>query len=186
MNSLRRLAIAFALCAALGAPSSAPGQASAYPDMRVLADSEMGPYLKTLEQLVELGLDAQPDVAAQGMRGATGSAALVGYTARMQSALASQNFTLESFSEVHWSAMMAYGALELEKHGVEMEQARAEQQAQLEAMRAQMSPEQFAMIEQTMAGGMAMMNPFGEVPPENLALIRKYRSQLDAILKDGQ
>ena len=34
--------------------------------------------------------------------------------------------------------------------------------------------------------GLAMMNPFGDVPAENLALIRKYRSQLDAILKEAE
>jgi hypothetical protein len=153
--------------------------------MRPLSGGEMERYLKVLDQLVEFGLDAQPMIESVGGGGVAGQAAAAQYSSRMQSAIESGGFTLESFSEVHWNAMMAYSAAELEKQRPEIEQAQREQAAQLEAMKAQLPPEQYQQMVQAM-GAMANFGPFANVPPENLALIGRYRSQLEEIIAKGE
>jgi hypothetical protein len=150
--------------------------------MRVLSDAEMTRYIATLDELVKLSDDSHtalgPD-PSQARVFATGLAA----NQQMQSAIESHGFTLESFVDVHWNTMMAYAALELEKREGEMTKARKEQEAALEQMRAQMPPEQFEQMKRSMAGMTAIFDTYRDVPPANLALVRKHRKQLDTILK---
>lgn len=166
------------------APSSSLAQAANARTMRALSGGEVERYLDVFDKLVDFGPEAQPMVESAGQGGLGGQAAALQYTTRMQSVIESGGFTLESFSEVHWNAMMAYAAAELEKNRPEMEQARRDTEAQLQAMKGQLTPEQFQQMTQAM-GALGNIGPLGNVPPENIALIEQYRSRLEAIIEKG-
>lgn len=80
----------------------------------------------------------------------------------------------EDFALTSYAIMLAMGAVELDANRAEMEQARA----QLNAMKDQLPPETYTMMEQQLLGAFAI---FDNVPPGNLALVRKYREALTAI-----
>jgi hypothetical protein len=80
----------------------------------------------------------------------------------------------EDFALTSYAVMLAMGAVELDANRAEMEQARA----QLKAMKDQLPPETYTMMEQQLLGAFAI---FDNVPAGNLALVRKYREALSAI-----
>ena len=151
------------------------------PPLRALTDAEMTRYIAALDELVKLSDDSRGALGTDPNKAhafATGLAA----NQKMQGVLASRGFTSESFVDVHWNTMMAYAALELEKHEGEMAKARKEQAAALEQMRAQMPPEQFEQMKRSMSGMTAIFDAYRDVPPANVALVKKHREQLEAIL----
>jgi len=182
--SLSLLLTAFAIFG----PASALAQSASPPpgrQMVILNDDQMERYLKVLEQLVALGDEAEPMLASAARGGLSDSATAMRYNARMQQAIDSGGFTLASFSEVHWSAMMAYGASELNEHRAELEAAQQQQQAQLEAMKAQLPPEQYEQMMRAMSS-LTGMGPLGEVPEANRALVAKYRTRIAALVDEGE
>lgn len=159
------------------APSAPSGRA-----MVTLEDAETGRYLDVLEELVALGLEAKPTLSGGA---AASPSELTAYTDRMQRAIESGGFTFERFSEVHWSAMMAYAALELDGQRAEIEAAQAQQKAQLEAMRGSMSEAQYRQMMQAM-GAIANMGPLSEIPDGNRETVAKYRARIDALVNDSR
>jgi hypothetical protein len=171
----------FLLVCGVALAQSPAGPADRRP-LRPLTDSEVTRYVAALAELVKLGDDTHGALGADPGKArafATGLAA----NQRMQKAIESRGFTLETFVDVHWNTMMAYAALELTKHEGEMAKARKDQGAALEKMRAQMPPEQFEQMKRSMSGMTALFDAYRDVPPGNIALAKKHQAQLDAILK---
>ncbi len=151
------------------------------PPLRVLSDTEMTRYVASLGELVALGKEADGAVGSDPKQ-ARALAAGFAQNLRMRQAIESRGFTAESFVDVHWNAMMAYAELEMEKHRGELEKARKEQEAAFESMRSQMPPEQFEKMMQGMKGMSTILDAYRNVPPANVALVKKHKPQLDAIL----
>ena len=148
---------------------------------RALDEVELTRYIATLRELVklgdELGTGLAPDPSGDASL-ATGMA----YSEKMRTAIESRGFTPESFADVHWNTMMAYMAIELEGQQAELEKAREEQQAALEAMKEQLSPEQFEQLKKSMAGAQSVFDAYEQVPPGNVALVKKHRAEIAAIV----
>lgn len=80
----------------------------------------------------------------------------------------------EDFALTSYAIMLAMGAVEIDANRAQMEQATA----QLKAMKDQLPPETYTMMEQQLLGAFAI---FDNVPAGNLALVRKHRDALTAI-----
>lgn len=149
---------------------------------RELTESEVTRYIAALRELVTLSdaLDTQlgsdPSQAASLETG-------LSYNEEMRAAIESRGFTLESFQDTHWNTMTAYAAIETEKERAGIEKARKEQQAALAEMKARLPPEQYEQMAQAMNAGMqAMFTSYEQVPPANLALLKKHRQEIAAIV----
>jgi hypothetical protein len=181
----RTLAIFFACAVAASAGAQQPvfgAGAEDLPPIRVISDGEMGRYVAALEEIVPLGMEAMLNLGADPTQLKAMAAGAI-TNQQMLSVIERKGFDPQSFTSVHWNAMMAYAALELEPRRAELEKARREQAAAMEAMKAQLSPAQFEQMKKSMAGATAMLDRFRDVPPANVALAMKYRAQLDSILE---
>jgi hypothetical protein len=185
IHSIQRASLGLLVLVGLLGATAAAAQPGASHPMRSLSGDEMERYLKVLDELVVSGLEAPALIGSASRGGVAGQAAGIQYSERMQSTIASGGFTLASFSDVHWNAMTAYAAAEMEKHRAEFDRSRAQQESQLLAMKSQLSPEQYAQMVQAM-GAVGQMPFVGEIPPGNLALIKSHRAELDAIIAKGQ
>ena len=83
-------------------------------------------------------------------------------------------FSAEEFSDVTLNIVLAIGAAELAANRAEIDAA----MQQMEAMKDQLPPEQYAAIREQVLG-MQMM--FEKAPPANIELVQRYRPQLEAI-----
>lgn len=181
-------AIVLSLSAAAGAQEGAapraPGTAGSVetPEIRTLSESEMRPYLSSLKGLVEAGVDAERQLGAT-TGDARRNAAAIQYSEVMQDVLAKNDLDPQSFSSIHWNVMAAVAAIEMEKQGGELAAAQKQQAAQLEAMKAQLSPSQYEQMKSALAGAQSMMQGWQDVPEANKALVRKHRAELDTILE---
>ena len=145
------------------------------PDKRVVSESEMGRYLKSIEKLVALGAEAQLE-ADPGQRWV--------YSDPMVRAITDNGFDEVSFTQVHWNVMMGYMALEMEAHQPDIDRARQKQAVEMEKMREHMSPEQFEQMKKSLSGVLEMANLYSDVPPENIALVKRHKAELDKLWKN--
>jgi hypothetical protein len=176
------LALLLAALTTAGASAQPAAGPANHPPPKDLTDDEMTRYVAALDDMVALGVDAEKELgtSASDTRQAMVSLA---YSEKAQQIIEAHAFTPESFATVHWNAMAAYASLEMQGHQAEMETARKQQAAAMESLRGQMSPEQHQQMMQSMAGAQTMMKAYQDVPPGNLALVRKHRKQLEMILK---
>ena len=177
---------AVALLVQIGAPQAAAQSESRSrpgdrPAIQNLSEGEMTGYLKALRELVALGEGAETRLGANPSE-AHQLAAGMQYSEEMKAAITSNGLTPESFGSVHHNAMMAYAALQMGERSAEMEAAQKQQAEAMEAMRAQMPPEQYEQIVKQMAGAQTLMQAYRDVPPSNVALVRKYRAEIESIL----
>ena len=183
-----RLPIAVALLlpalTAVGA-SNASAQRQAMPAARVLSESEVAPYLATLRQLAATGKDAEKqlaNLASDPQR----QAAAIQYSEELRKVLESHGLDAESFSSIHWNMMTALAAVEMDKHAGQLEKARSEQAAQLQAMKGKLPPAQYEQLINALEGVDLFAKTYEDVPAANKALVEKHRAELESILKITQ
>ncbi|MEM1261253.1 MAG: hypothetical protein AAGH76_02525 [Pseudomonadota bacterium] len=83
-------------------------------------------------------------------------------------------FNPESFRDVAINIAMSMGAIEMEENRPEMEQGLA----QLESMKAMMPPDQYELLSSQIKG---MFAAFERAPEGNIAVVREYKTELDAL-----
>lgn len=175
MRPLRTLLTA----ALIGAAALAQGETPSTPAMRVVSEAEIVKYLKAVDKLQQLGIGEE-------LRTRSGQAPRTTYPAAMVRAVENEGFGQESFTSVHWNVMLAYMAMEMEARQPEIDAARKKQAAQMQAMKGRMPPEQYEALMNGMSGMDRMddmMRLYEDVPRENVALVKKHRAKIDAILK---
>jgi hypothetical protein len=155
-----------------------PGQGPAHPDggrlpaTRVVTEAEMQRYLVAIEKLVEIGGEAELQTRPDEPR--------TEYSERMVRVIEANGFTMQSFTETHWNVMLGYMALEIEARAPEQAVARAE----LQRAKQHMPPEQYEAMMKRMSGMMGgIFAQYGNVPPENVALVKSHKAALDEALK---
>lgn len=86
-------------------------------------------------------------------------------------------FDVERFQVVAYSISLAAAAGELDQGGAEFDQALA----QLEAMKPQLSETQYEAMRKQLVAAAAMLE---DQPPGNVALVARYRAELEALGAD--
>ncbi len=138
-----------------------------------LTDAKVQAFIALSQEVEQMNLDLEEEMDAEP--NVDNWASAMEGNAKLYSAIKRHGFASgREFALTSYAVMLAYGGLEMESNRAEMEQARA----QLKAMKDQLPPETYAMMEEQMLGAFAL---FEDQPPENLALVRKYRAQLDAL-----
>ena len=136
-----------------------------------LTDSDIRRFIKTANELEALDIDE--------LAGASSPAAVRALSGddRAMAVLRANGFDFDEFNGVMWNVVLAMGAAEMQANQAEMDAARA----QLEMMKDQMPAEQYAQLEAQMLGAFKM---FEKATPENIALVRKYRDDIESIGED--
>jgi hypothetical protein len=147
------------------------------PPKRVVSESEMNRYLKAIDRLVELGDES-------GFKGDPSKAGELRYNDAMRSAVYANGFDEKSFTDVHWNVMMGYMAAEMQARQPEVDAAKKRQMAEMEKMRAHMSPQQYEQMMKGMSQMLGVTGMWDDAPPENVALVKKHKAELDRILKN--
>ncbi|MEM1230892.1 MAG: hypothetical protein AAGI15_10165 [Pseudomonadota bacterium] len=159
-----------------GLPASAATSAlDGFADTQIvsLTDAKVRAFIALSKEIEAMNLDLEDEMDADP--GVDSWASAVEGNATVYSALKRHGFASgKDFALTSYAVMLAYGGLEMESNRAEIEQARA----QLQAMKDQLPPETYALMEEQMLGAFAL---FEDQPQENLALVRKYREQLDAL-----
>jgi hypothetical protein len=144
------------------------------PQPVTLETDDIERFIATMGKLKNLGVN----VAEQSQSDPTGMTEM--NTALQANAdavlvLEDNGFDITSFQRVGYSVMVAYAADELENADAEISMAKQ----QLAALKGQMSPEQYAMIERQMLGATSMLE---NQPPGNVDVVRPYKRQIDAVM----
>jgi hypothetical protein len=189
-HTTSRLLLAVLLAAACGGDARQAESGSATPsasasDPQVLAAGMVRPVQLT-ERDVESFLGAARDLHQLGLRvddernddpsSVTSFAEGLKLNAEAMGILRRHGFDLPRFQQVTYSVMMAAAAGEMEPNT-----ASADMNAQLEAMKAKLSPEQYEQMKQATAGATATMKALSEQPEGNIELVKRYKEQIKAI-----
>jgi hypothetical protein len=142
------------------------------PDPIELTDRDVTGFIKLASELQQLGVEF--DAETMGQSPST-LQALQGRQ-RAMDILNSADFDLERLQSVGYSVALAIAALDQDMD--EMQQ----QMAQMEAMKSQMTPEQWAMMSAGMGMAVKMMEQMQNQPAGNIELVRKHRAELDQLL----
>ena len=145
------------------------------PEPVMLTNADIERFIGALTDLKQLGVQPAQDSDSDpsGMAAMTNA---LQTNADAISTLDKHGFDAVSFQRVGYSVMMAYAAGEMENASVEIAAARQ----QLEAMKSQMPPEQYAMLEQQILGALSM---FTDQPPANVELVKPYKARIDAAVR---
>lgn len=139
-----------------------------------LTDGKIKGFIATARELHNSDFDYQPPDNNEGPSIESWAAAIAA-DSRVEAVIRRHGFrNAEDFARTTHSVTMALGAMEMQQHQPEIEQAKA----QLAQMKDQLPPETYAMLEQQMLGAMSM---FANQPEENLALVAKYRAELEKL-----
>lgn len=177
----RTTRIVLAASLLLAGSAFAQGAAGSDPQLRVLSESELTRYIAAMRELTTLGDEVSAGLGSDPSESLSWAAGIA-HEGKVKQAIESKGFTPDSFVDVHWNTMMAYVAAEMQGRKAEMEAARKQQQAALEAMKAQLSPEQVEQMMQGMTGMQAMFEAYEAVPPANISLVNKHQQELAAAL----
>lgn len=148
-----------------------------------LTEKEVQNYMGAFKALKELGAltDEQLGDDPSELRQLATAFSLPG---KWNSTLKKYGFDTESYTEVQIAVVSALGALASEEMKAQLEKDREEQEKQMEQMKKVLSPEDFAEMEKGMKEArQGMLSMYEAVPKENIDLARKYRAQLEAVLK---
>lgn len=154
------------------------------------------PTIVLNEQQVQGFLGAMTDLRALGDESANWNVPDSGvqsyvagmkFSADAKSILSKHGFTNEEqFQQVAYNTVMAHGVLKQggkDKVRKNLDKAASQQAAAMEQLKQHMSPEQLKTIQGHAAAGMAIAGQISDVPDQNLELVKKYSSQIDALTK---
>ncbi|MEO0972480.1 MAG: hypothetical protein AAFX85_05235 [Pseudomonadota bacterium] len=141
------------------------------PELVTLTDKDVTQFIKAANELMRLGveLDGEPWDSSFADR-------LAGQGKAMD-VLRSSGFTPERLHQVGYSVGMAM--LVVSGDAAEMKQ----EMAQMEQMKSQMTPEQWAMASASMGPALTMMKQLDDQPPGNLAVVKKHQEALDKLMR---
>lgn len=143
---------------------------------RELSDKEFSDVLSIMKEFDEKDVDLNID-DQNGLPSKDAQLAAVKANPEAVAILAKHGYSPDSMYPVMINAVIAFGAAEMSDHKPEMAQA----MAQLQAMKGQIPDEQYNMMMKQFGGGVDAMN---RVPPANIVLAKKYRTQFDEIADD--
>ena len=169
-----------AMVVASGALAETPVGSGGTP--RVLSEKELTRYIGALGDVMTVSREAEASLSANPSD-AQSLAQGIAHNEKLKAAIESHGFTAESFTDVHWNAMMAYAALEMKGKEAELAEARRQQAAALENMKDKLPPEQYQQMVRGMSALTQMFDAYENVPPENVALVEKHRPNLQAIIE---
>ncbi|MEM7613190.1 MAG: hypothetical protein AAF270_16010 [Pseudomonadota bacterium] len=135
-----------------------------------LSERDVKRAIKTADQLAKAAEAGEIDES--GM--APGNLDALIANRKAMSIIEGNDFTAESFTSTMMNIVMAMGAAEMEDNKEEVEQATA----QLEAMKSQLSPEQYEMFASQILG---VQKAFANAPAGNVELVRKYKDEIEAL-----
>lgn len=163
-----------AICANAATPSTTWANGLQSADKVKLTDDHVERFIATVKELKTLENEfSVPDRLGNGDWEAAFAA-----NAQANGVLQRHGFADgEAFKNTAYSIAIGFANLEMAKNQVEMEQVKA----QLAAMKDQMTPETYAMIEKQLLGTMTMLD---DQPAGNIDVIRKYREQLEFLDAD--
>lgn len=178
------ISAALLLCAASGVAQSqgAPaGSPPSYTQPMVLSDAQVQGFLGAMKDLQALEgrsswtMSGKAGRVVQGMQ----------FNAEARSILEKHGFAdEEQFRRVAYNTAMAHGVIEQggkEKLKKDLDQSARQQAAAMESLKGHMSPEQLKALQGHAAASMAMVGTMTDVPEENLALVKKYGPEIDAL-----
>lgn len=149
------------------------------PDPIELKESDVTGILRVLPQLKALGFDAE--------EAAGGDLTLMAEDMQLnQQALAllkSNGFTAEHFQQSLYTIGLAIAGLQTDTD--ELAGAAAQSEQALAELAGQMSPEQLAMIRQQLEAAMGTVTQLQTQPKANLALVKKYQPQIEAVFEEA-
>jgi hypothetical protein len=153
------------------------GQSAGEPEIVRLTERDVEQWIAAMRDLDAVGDRAQgrlgddPSGARQMVQGLRANAEATAILRRHGFA------DFERFSRVHYSVISAFVAAQMREGAAEQEEAMRE----MEAMKGKVPDEQYKAMEAAMKGAAAMREAMGRQPEENVALVARYREQIEGL-----
>jgi hypothetical protein len=159
-----------------------PPAAKSIPTM-ILNEAQVESFLGAMNDLRALSDEAGAWKVPES--GVQSYAAGMKFSAAAKAILSKHGFANEEqFRQVAYNTALAYGVLKQggkDKVRKELEGVATKQAAVMERIEQHLRPEQLKVLQRHAATGMAMANQMADVPDQNLDLVKKYSSQIDAL-----
>jgi hypothetical protein len=161
-----------------GAP---PGVAN-LPDQVKLTEKDLTGFIAATEKLRKLEAEGKLPAAPD----AKTPVEAISSSQQAVEIIEAQGMTPSHYQNVAYSIGMSLAADEIKKTPEELVAARKKQDEQLAAMKDQISPEQYAQMQQQLAMADRMVAEFKRLPAGNVELVRKHAAAIKAAVGQSE